>query len=849
MDKLSSKDQEVWDTLSEETKIIILEKALPPKDRPLRTRTAHAAALDFIQSQCHLLRVHSTETSCGTTNDDDNPDNNSCSLLANAAKRRVPSSDIRRILSQTKKNVDTAITANTTDLVINGQRYTMATDTIDINEHNVVYNVSERSIRSSRNGGLIDRGANGCVFGDDVRPIMKTSQSVDIGGLDNHQITNIPIGSAGGVIKTQKGDVIAIFHEGAHNGHGKSILSCAQMEYYKADVNDKSIKVPGGCQCITTLDGYSIPLNIRAGLPYLPIRPYTDDDWQALPHVIMTSDVVWDPRVLDHDLDDDEQWFDAVSTLQDDPSTNLFDETGQYIKRVVAQTTTVRTVRFKEPEHLDSFHDTHAIADEDRVSSPDPRDAPSEIDDCVLYHIYDDLPDLVDRHAAYNAATAHLDVHKTSIKPRKPDYAKLRPFFGWLPEDIIEKTFAVTTQYAQMPMSTRLKTRFKSPFPALNVFRRNEAVATDTVYSDTPAIDSGATSAQFFVGKTSHLCDIYGMKSDKEFVNVLQDNITERGAPTKLISDRAQVEISKKIHDITRAYCIGVWQSEPHKQFQNFAEQKFGQVKTMVNGLMDRTGTPAFCWLLCLMYICFVLNSCALASLKGKTPLFVATGSTNNISPLLAFRWYQKVYYKIEEPGFPSESREGTGRFVGLANHVGHVMTFKVLTDDTHKILYWSNIRSAENPDEPNLRIDLLGGEISPPIVKSRQEEQNSSEEIDNDGETEKEPIHTFHPNDLVGRTFLMNPTEDGQTLRARIVEAIEKQDDDLSQDTAWKNFRISVNNDQYEEVLTYNEILEHIERKETTMRERYGSSNALLHMRAHSGIRIRTTTGPSTTS
>ena len=72
-----------------------------------------------------------------------------------------------------------------------------------------------------------------------------------------------------------------------------------------------------------------------------------DNDWKELPKVIMTSDVVWDPRVLDHDLDDNEQRFDAVSTLQDDPSTNLFDKTGQYIKRVVAQTTNVQTVRFK----------------------------------------------------------------------------------------------------------------------------------------------------------------------------------------------------------------------------------------------------------------------------------------------------------------------------------------------------------------------------------------------------------------------------------------------------------------------------------------------------------------------
>ena len=51
-----------------------------------------------------------------------------------------------------------------------------------------------------------------------------------------------------------------------------------------------------------------------------------------------------------------------------------------------------------------------------------------------------------------------------------------------------------------MPMGTYLKKRYKSPFPACNVHCRSEPVATDTVYSDTPAIDSGITTAQFFVG-------------------------------------------------------------------------------------------------------------------------------------------------------------------------------------------------------------------------------------------------------------------------------------------------------------------------------------------------------------
>ena len=46
-----------------------------------------------------------------------------------------------------------------------------------------------------------------------------------------------------------------------------------------------------------------------------------------------------------------------------------------------------------------------------------------------------------------------------------------------------------------------MKWYLKSRNPALNVHRRHEAVATDTVYSDTPAVDSGVKQAQFLLGK------------------------------------------------------------------------------------------------------------------------------------------------------------------------------------------------------------------------------------------------------------------------------------------------------------------------------------------------------------
>ena len=74
---------------------------------------------------------------------------------------------------------------------------------------------------------------------------------------------------------------------------------------------------------------------------------------------------------------------------------------------------------------------------------------------------------------------------------------------------------------------------FEKQNPALNVPRRHESVATDTIFSDTPAVDSGVKQAQVFVGRDSLVADVYPMKSGKQFVNTLEDNIRRRGAMDK----------------------------------------------------------------------------------------------------------------------------------------------------------------------------------------------------------------------------------------------------------------------------------------------------------------------------
>ena len=66
----------------------------------------------------------------------------------------------------------------------------------------------------------------------------------------------------------------------------------------------------------------------------MTLRPYTNKEWDTLPHVFLTNELEWDPSVLDHALANDERWYDAISDLEANPTTNLFDEYGNYRKRV-----------------------------------------------------------------------------------------------------------------------------------------------------------------------------------------------------------------------------------------------------------------------------------------------------------------------------------------------------------------------------------------------------------------------------------------------------------------------------------------------------------------------------------
>jgi hypothetical protein len=101
-------------------------------------------------------------------------------------------------------------------------------------------------------------------------------------------------------------------------------------------------------------------------------------------------------------------------------------------------------------------------------------------------------------------------------------------------------------------------------------------------------------------------------------------------------------------------------------------------------------------------------------------------------------------------------------------------------------------------------------------------------------------------PQELLGRTFLMDTQEDGQRFCAHIVECISNHESNISHSDDHVKFRISINEDEYKETITYNELLDFIEKNQENdaivwrFRRIVGHQGHLLwHDKDYNGLRF----------
>jgi hypothetical protein len=217
--------------------------------------------------------------------------------------------------------------------------------------------------------------------------------------------------------------------------------------------------------------------------------------------------------------------------------------------------------------------------------------------------------------------------------------------------------------------------------------------------------------AQIFVGRKTLVTNIYAMMSESQIPCTLEYNIKDRGAMETIISDGAQAATGIQIKGICSLYTIKNYQSEPHHQHQNYAENRVGTLKDTTNRVMERSGAPANLWLLALIYVCVLLNHMANQVLGNIAPLHALLGLQPDISMFMAFYFYKDVLYSADN-WYPSESTELPGQFVGFALNAGDAMTFLILTDDTKRIITRSAVRSRNTAKDPNLRLSPDGGEL-----------------------------------------------------------------------------------------------------------------------------------------
>ena len=256
---------------------------------------------------------------------------------------------------------------------------------------------------------------------------------------------------------------------------------------------------------------------------------------------------------------------------------------------------------------------------------------------------------------------------------------------------------------------------------------------------------------------------------------------------------------------------------------------RFGLAKRYTNTVMNTSGCPACCWLLCLQYICVVLNHLASPTLQGICPVQALEGTTPDISFLLHFSFYEPVYYRIDssEPdlNFPSSSNEKKGYWVGFADNQGDSLTWRILTEDTQKIIIRSGVRSALRTTT-NQRLASPSGEGTtlPFPIPYSQQSQNSLplDPLDastpnfehfvksQTGEDEDNPILMANidiPN-LLGISFLLPPEDNGERHMAKVIDI-----DDHGQTLEDIKFKLKINKDQAEEIMSYNQLMDYIQK------------------------------------
>jgi hypothetical protein len=665
---------------------------------------------------------------------------------------------------------------------------------------------------------------------------------VDIVGVGDNLIKDVPLCTAAGLIQTTIGPIIAIMHNYAALGTGGSIHSPVQLREHGIMIDDtpktqKRFDGEFGEQLVriptAEEDKFDdIELKICGGLAYFDMVPPTPAQLNdpLIPHVRLTSDMQWDPSKFDDsEMDSNTTVFEPMGVNQ---AYNLVAyDCDVFLRELEVLQAFQRDDDFYNDEFLELQSD-ESSTDSTIIQSNSSFEVP-----------FVTIPNVVEAVASVcrtvEAKLTHIE-HKYG-----KTIEQLRPNFAWASTERIKATLEASTQfYRATQWSKKIKRHFKSRFPGANVVRVNETVCTDTAFMETTACADGITGHggaigfQLFVGADTRHLAVYPVKTDGDYPQVLEDYIRTHGAPKKIFSDNAKAQQSVKAKAVYRNFGITDGSSDPHYQNQNSAEREIQDVKKDVEAVLNITNTPYKWWPLCVENICLVKNHTARTSLGDRTPMEKRTGQTPDVSKLLQYRWWEPVYF-LNEKG-----TEVLGRWAGIAEHVGDELTFVVISDATGHAMYRSDLRTTADPNAPNFRAESVAAD-----ALNAKNKHGLSSGVKDPGSTSvflpigqeapsdsDEKVYPFTPEDLIGKIFMRKDPANGDIVRSKIVRMLKKEAEATTQRV---KFLVETKNGTQtaEEVMDYVELCYIVEAQVRAIED--GTNDGLLTFKsilAHQG-------------
>jgi len=479
----------------------------------------------------------------------------------------------------------------------------------------------------------LDSHADTCVAGPNCLVLEYTDQVVNVSAYSDQLDTmqNIPIVTAATALDDLLNGttIILILGQALYMGDKvKTTLLCPnQMRAQGIIVDDVPLHLapknkPSTHSIYSPDDDFEIPLTMKGIFSCFATRTPTWDEIETCRHVKLTNEFSWDP----HSGDFQEQELHLAEHL-----------TGDY--NILPEYRSIMQVTQKP-----------------------------QMDDNIALLFFDEL------------SLRHVVSTNTSGRSNTTTAEQLSRNWN-IGLEAAKRTLKVTTQkgirHTTQPIEQRFRTR-QSQLRYNQLGGRHGRFYTDTFFSSVPTLN-GNTMAQVYTNDHGY-SKVYPMKLKSQTHETLSTFIHEVGIPSAIHSDDAKEIMQGRFKELCKEYHIPCSYTEPFSPWQNRAEGAIRELKRHTRRKMASSQVPERLWDFCAKWSSDVRNktSSNRYALEGRTPYEAIHGHTPDISSIVAFNFYEPVWYYDQQAEYPKPKRK-LARWLGEAYNIGQAMCYWVV--------------------------------------------------------------------------------------------------------------------------------------------------------------------------